>query len=121
MSSGEIIIVQPEAEPEAEAVTVSEVTALIDEAIDEVIEAVTSEDESGHTQTVDFLAGVTVAALEALTAPVGRLESRTESTKATADLAVELAETAIVEAQEPPVVDVEPEPVVEPDEPPPTW
>lgn len=112
------VTVSVEAEPGPE-VTIEEVASLVDAAIDAVVEEVTAEEH--HDDNVALLAGVTVAALDALTGRVDALEVRTMEAQVTADVALgAAAEVAAEVATEPEQVEVVEEPTIEPDEPPAT-
>lgn len=118
----EIVIIDGgEPEPTEPVIEVSEAVELIDSAIDHVAEAVSeaASDDGAHDDNMAFIAGVTLAAMDALTGRVDMIEARLDGlAPAVAEVieAVEVIEEVIAEE---PVVEEAPAP--EPDEPPDTW
>lgn len=117
------IVVIGDSESDEPTIPVDDAVDLIDSAIEHVADAIAADDAGGqHDDNMAFIAGVTVAALDALTGRVDDLELRVavvESVATTAEAtAVEALEVAVTD--DGPPIEVE-EPVVEADEPPDTW
>lgn len=115
----EIVVIADE--PDEPSVPVDEVVDLIDSAITHVADAISEASDNGeHDDNMAFIAGVTVAALDALTGRVDSLELRVSMVESTATTAASIAVEALEEATTADPVTVEPEPEPEPDEPPDT-
>lgn len=117
------IVVIGDTEPDEPSIPVDDAVDLIDSAIEHVADAIAADDAGGqHDDNMAFIAGVTVAALDALTGRVEVLEQRVLVAEVAAEHAEVLATDALEVAitDDGPPIEVE-EPVVEADEPPDTW
>lgn len=108
-------------EPDEPVIEVSEAVDLIDSAIDHVAAAVSeaASDDGAHDDNMAFIAGVTLAAMDALTGRVDVIETRLDAlTPVVVEVIETVAEIEEVIAEEPAIEEA---PTPEPDEPPDTW
>lgn len=118
--AGEIIIVPDEPSTDEATIPVDDAVDLVESAIDHVTDAIADavSSDDAHDDNMAFVAGVTVAALDALTGRMEVVETRLDAVEAhTAAVAEVVEEVAEAVAETPEIVE-EPEP--EPDEPPDT-
>lgn len=116
----EIVIVNEDPEPDEPVIEVSEAVDLIDSAIDHVSEAISDAvgADEAHDDNMAFIAGVTLAAMDALTGRVDVLESRVDGLTVAAVETSEVVEVLVEAVAVEPVIEELPTP--EPDEPPDT-
>lgn len=117
----EIVIVNDEPTPDEATIPVDEAVDLIDSAIEHVADAI-SESNAGegvHDDNMAFVAGVTIAALDALTGRLEVVETRLDALTPVVAEVVETVEEVVESVAVEPVIVEEPQP--EPDEAPDTW